>query len=131
MKQQMRASAYTLSSAEMKKLLLKIINPRDRCIIRSLYWLGVRRQELVDLDVRDIDFERRKVTVREGKGGKSRPIPIINDDFLMNLRDHTENRKSGPVFLSNRGDRLAIRTVNQIVENAGKRAGIKIGRAHV
>ncbi len=61
MKQQMAASAYNLKPAEIRKLFIAAPNFRDRCILKSLYWLGLRRQELIDLDVRDIDFDRKRV----------------------------------------------------------------------
>jgi integrase len=56
MKQQMQASAYHLKPPDIRKLIIATSNFRDRCIIKTLYWLGLRRQELVNLDVRDIDL---------------------------------------------------------------------------
>ncbi len=70
MKQQMAASAYHLKPAEIKKLFIAAPNFRDRCILKSLYWLGLRRQELIDLDIRDLDFDRKRVQVREGSVAK-------------------------------------------------------------
>ncbi len=81
----MASSAYHLKPAEIRKLFIAAPNFRDRCILKSLYWLGLRRQELIDLDVRDIDFDRKRVQVREGKGGKTRIIPIIDEEFLSDL----------------------------------------------
>ena len=63
MKQQMRASAYHLKPAEIKKLIGATTNFRDRCLIKTLFWLGLRRKELCELDVRDFDFERERVKV--------------------------------------------------------------------
>ena len=50
MKDQMRASAYHLKPSEVKKLIIVTTNFRDRCIIKALWWLGLRRKELVELD---------------------------------------------------------------------------------
>ena len=124
MKQQMASSAYHLKPAEIRKLFIAAPNFRDRCILKSLYWLGLRRQELIDLDVRDIDFDRKRVQVREGKGGKTRIIPIIDEEFLSDLVHHIGQRKEGPVFLSNKNKALSPRIVNHIVEQTGKKAGI-------
>ncbi len=49
MKQQMASSAYHLKPAEIRKLFIAAPNFRDRCILKSLYWLGLRRQEQVVL----------------------------------------------------------------------------------
>jgi integrase/recombinase XerD len=86
MKQQMRASAYHLKPPEIRKLIIAASNFRDRCIIKTLYWLGLRRQELVNLDVRDIDFGCKRVTVRRGKGGKTRIVPMIDDEYVGDLK---------------------------------------------
>ena len=85
LKQQMAPSAYHLKLAEVKKLFIAAPNFRDRCIIKSLFWLGLRREELTALDIRDIDFDRKRVTVRRGKGGKTRVIPIIDQECLSDL----------------------------------------------
>ncbi len=124
MKQQMAASAYHLKPAEIRKLFIAAPNFRDRCILKSLYWLGLRRQELIDLDVRDLDFDRKRVQVREGKGSKTRIVPIIDEEYLSDLVHHIGHRKEGPVFLSNKNKALSPRIVNHIVEQTGKKAGI-------
>jgi site-specific recombinase XerD len=129
MKQQMKASAYHLKPSEIKKLLLATINFRDRCLIKALYWLGLRRKEATILDVRDIDFERKRVTVR-GKGEKTRIVPVIDDEFLSDLKHLIGDRKEGPVFLSNQGKQLSIRIINHIVENTGQSANISNPNPH-
>lgn len=125
MKQQMKASAYHLKPAEVRKLVIATTNFRDRCIIKTLYWLGLRRKELVGLDVRDIDFERKRVAVRQGKGGKTRIVPIVDDEYLGDLKHLIGSRKEGPVFTVSEGKQIAIRTINLIIETTGKRSGIE------
>jgi integrase/recombinase XerD len=124
MKQQMRASAYHLKPPDIRKLIIAAPNFRDRCVIKTLYWLGLRRQELVNLDVRDIDFGRKRVTVRKGKGGKTRIVPMIDDEYLGDLKHLIGHRTEGPVFLSNQDRALSIRRVNYIVETLGQKAGL-------
>ena len=120
----MKASAYHLKSAQIGKLFIGASNFRDRCVLKTLYWLGLRRQELIDFDVPDIDFDRKRVTVRRGKGGKTRVIPVINEEYLSDLVYQIGHRKKGSVFLSNQEKALSVRTVNDIVGRAGERAGI-------
>lgn len=134
LRQQMTASAYHLKPAEVKKLIIAAANFRDRCIIKTLYWLGLRRQELANLDVRDIDFQRKRVTVREGKGGKTRIVPIIDDEYLSDLKHLIGTRKEGPVFLSNQNKELSMRAINYIIEAIGEKAEIENphpGRKHL
>jgi integrase len=81
-KHQLAASAYHLKPSDVRKLLLAATNFRDRCLIKTLWWLGVRRRELIHLDIRDLDADRKRIIVREGKGGKTRVIPLIDDEYL-------------------------------------------------
>ena len=123
-KHQLAASAYHLRPADVRKLLWAAPNFRDRCLIKTLWWLGIRRRELIQLDIRDLDVERKRVTVREGKGGKTRVIPIIDDEYLSDLRMLIGSRKTGPIFLSNRNRMMAPRLVNHIVTTLGVKAGV-------
>ena len=120
----MKASAYHLKPADVKKLVIAAITFRDRCVIKTLWWLGLRRQELVDFDIRDIDFERKRVKVR-GKSDKERIVPIIDDEYLSDLLHLIGPRTSGPVFLSNENKALSLRLVNHILQQLGEKEGVK------
>ncbi|MGE9269552.1 MAG: tyrosine-type recombinase/integrase, partial [Verrucomicrobiales bacterium] len=48
----------------------------QRAILETLYATGMRRGELVALDLEDIDLEAASVHVRKGKGGKGRLLPL-------------------------------------------------------
>jgi site-specific recombinase XerC len=47
-------------------------------------WAVLRRSEVQNLDIRDIDFNRKRITLT-GKGDKTRVVPIISDEFLSEL----------------------------------------------
>lgn len=84
----------------------------------------MRRAELALLDVRDITFEKNLLEIREGKGGKSRTIPIT-EELASDLLHLVANRKKGPVFESQRGGHMVPRQINWIVARAGELAGVK------
>lgn len=123
-KQQLKDSEYRLSKREIQKLIHAPDSFRDRCILKTLAHTGMRRFELGELDIRDIDFERHLIYIRKGKGDKSRTIPG-SDDLLNDLKHHLGRRKKGPVFMSNRGQSLALRQINYIIAAAGRRAGVE------
>ena len=52
---------------------------RDYCLCSVLYWCGLRRGELCALEVTDVDMSSRLLTVRAGKGGRGRLVPIDHD----------------------------------------------------
>ncbi len=99
---QLKSAAYHLPFADVKTLMFNTILFRDRCIIKTLFWAGLRREELTKLDIRDIDFERKRLRVH-GKGGKIRTVPIIDDEFLSDLKHQISRRTKGYVFLSPNG----------------------------
>src|SRR3546814_5591310 len=49
---------------------------RDRALLETLYSTGIRRMELINLTLTDIDADRGTLMVRHVKGKKDRMIPI-------------------------------------------------------
>jgi len=53
------------------------------CVIKVFYYTALRRMELINLDVSDIDFKNKMVTVRNGKGVEGQPEKIAIDDIAL------------------------------------------------
>lgn len=64
-----------LSRAEVARLLAHV-DPPHRTMIGLLYGAGLRLTECLRLRVKDLDFERMLICVREGKGGKDRVVML-------------------------------------------------------
>lgn len=73
-----------LSRAEVERLLT-MIDGEIWPMAALLYGSGMRLMECVRLRVKDVDFERRQITVRDGKGAKDRQVPLPDSvrDRLM------------------------------------------------
>ena len=121
---QQKAAAFPLSLRDIKKLFFATDSFRDRCLLKALFWAGLRREEATKLDIRDIDFGRQRIKVR-GKGGKTRIVPIIDDEFVSDLKHLIGNRTDGAVFAGPNGKALSIRTINHITQQAGEKAGVE------
>ena len=52
------------------------IGLRDRAILETLYSTGIRRKEVCNLRLFDVDYDRGTIMVRQGKGLKDRMVPI-------------------------------------------------------
>lgn len=65
-----------LSSEEMKSLLKVPTLLKHRVLIGILYGCGLRCHEVRALLVKDVDFDRNMIHVRQGKGRKDRYVPI-------------------------------------------------------
>jgi integron integrase len=56
-------------------------------MIRLLYGTGMRIMECVRLRVKDVDFARGEIVVRQGKGGKDR-VTVLPQSLAVPLKDH-------------------------------------------
>ena len=81
-----------LSTAEISALLgnLRGVPWLVACL---LYGSGLRLLEAMRLRVKDLDFPRRALLVRDGKGSKDRVVTLA-DELVEPLRRHLENRRS-------------------------------------
>ncbi len=95
---------------------------RDRLVMRMLFDTGIRRAELIGLDVSSVDFSRNVIRVL-GKGAKMREIPILpslSEEISLYLlatekmRDCARNL-SAPLFVTEKGERLYPMAVQRIV----------------
>ena len=112
---------------------------RDRAILETFYSTGIRRLELAELKLADIDYDRQVLYVRKGKGGKQRIVPIgkramkwlelyLQDTRARLLKD---NDDKGFVFVSNRSSRLCNAYLCMLISGYRKKAGIeKDGSCH-
>lgn len=84
------------SEAEMEEVKTKASVPNSgsflkELIIETLYQTGMRRAELCNLLIDDVDFSKKEMKV-VGKGNKSRMIPI-SDDLIAAFKDYLVERK--------------------------------------
>ena len=76
---------HTIFSADEVEHILVVpdigtpVGLRDRAMLETFYSTGVRRKELMQLKLYDVDRERATLTIRQGKGKKDRMIPIGED----------------------------------------------------
>ena len=90
-----RRSRYVpvvLSESEIRGILGELAGPERVCAM-LMYGSGLRLLECLMLRVKDIDFERHEITVRDGKGGKDRRTPLA-DSCVPDLRRELKHRQA-------------------------------------
>lgn len=110
-----------LDRSQMERLLSAPDNNRDKAILELLFSTGLRVSELVSLDRKSINFERKEFGV-VGKGGRSRVV-FLSDSSIYWLGKYLEERADtdDALFVRTSGKtdaplRLTVRTVQRIVE---------------
>ena len=99
---------------------------RDTAILELLYSCGLRRAELIAMNVEDIDVISETVRVT-GKGRKERLCPIGGPALqAIQLYRHAAKVNSGPLFRSKVGRRLSPPAVSAIVETYRRAAGVDL-----
>ncbi len=139
-----RLPRFVLSVSEVEQVLnvADIGNDkgiRDRAIMETLYSTGIRRSELINLKLYDIDDDREIMTIREGKGRRDRMIPIGEralswirkylDDVRPSLMMEPDN---GILFLTLEGGSMSQGHLTKLVRTYIKASKIgKIGSCHI
>lgn len=100
---------------------------RDRAMICLLYDSGVRRAELVSLDVGDLDMAASTVRVRIAKGRKSRTSFFGNftrRELSRYLRQREKITDLSALFVTRFDDRITPQGLRQVLRRRGEMAGL-------
>jgi integrase/recombinase XerD len=112
---------------------------RDRAILEVLYSTGLRRMEIANLKLHDLDSDRGTLMVRQGKGKKDRMIPI-GDRAILWIEKYVEAVRpslvglvdDGTLFLTNLNEPFTPNRLTQLVRDYVKDSEIgKQGACHL
>lgn len=143
-KRQRRLPRAILSLAEVENLFSQIdtneiYGIRDRAMVEVLYSTGIRRMEVVNLKLHNIDYGWGTVFICEGKGRKDRVVPIgeralawvrkyqddVRPQLLIGDDDYT-------LFLNQYGEKMSMGALSRRVRGYKLAAGIdKPGSCHL
>jgi tyrosine recombinase XerC len=109
---------------------------RDRAILELLYSTGIRVSELVGCNMTSLDLTNEMVRVK-GKGNRERLVPMgepavkalrlyfaKRDELLRNHIQQGKKIDRDAVFLNNRGGRITSRSIERLIAEYGRKAGI-------
>jgi len=107
------------------------IGIRDYAVYALMYLAGLRVGEVFDLDMDSIDLKNKKLLVI-GKGGKRRILHLCDELFqviseYLAVRSYFYNSdKTNALFVSKKGNRLAIRTMEDNFKKLVRKAGLSV-----
>ncbi|HEX6879905.1 MAG TPA: tyrosine-type recombinase/integrase [Terriglobales bacterium] len=133
-----------LSAAEVERIMRqpstrRTVGLRDRAILEMLYSTGIRRLELMRLQLADLHLSRGLIFVNEGKGRRDRYVPIGRRAvrwvrrYLRESRPRlTQSEDEQFVFLSAQGRQISRDQLTWIVRKHVKNAKLgKSGACHL
>lgn len=118
-----------LTEKEVERLAASARSNTVRAVIWTLYYSGMRVGEAVNLRLEDVDFATNLITIRKGKGGKDRVIPL-NTKLKRILRDyleHTRAKMSGrhtSAFFATRSGKISAQYIASSISRAAREAGL-------
>jgi len=134
--------ALTIEEVNMVLNIPDITDPlgiRDRAILETFYATGIRRRELIQLELEDLDHERGILLIRRGKGGKDRVVPLGESALHWILRylektrpvlDFNMNQRT--LFLTGYGERFSPGYIGTLVRETLRKARIfREGSCHL
>jgi integrase/recombinase XerD len=116
-----------LNRSEIEQLYEVCETIKERIVLHLYYGLGLRRSEGVALNIKDIDFKNGWLYVLEGKGGKSRNVPLakgIQSDFKQYLLGEERRLRSSALLLNKQQNRLQGYSALKILRKLLKRANL-------
>jgi len=114
-----------LAATESTRFVVRGI--RDHAVLTLLVCTGLRRQEVLDLQLPDVDLREAVLRVRNGKGGRARIVPLL-PDAIAALRDWLELRPCCDhrfLFTNHMRAPLGIKGIHDLFRRALRRSGIE------
>jgi integrase/recombinase XerC len=113
--------------------------PRDRALATLLLNTAIRIRECSDLNLDDVLISDRKglLKIRDGKGGNYREIPLnphcrlVLQEWLNERRQKFPGSDEQAFFVSNRGTRMSVDSIDHAVRTLAKSAKLQNVSAHV
>lgn len=104
---------------------------RNSLILELLYSTGIRVGELVNIKIKDIEFNKKEIRII-GKGNKERIVLFgsrcskLLEQYLNTFYKEYNSKNSDYLLLGVRGNKINDREVRKVVDEAVKRAGVKL-----
>lgn len=118
----------TFTKQEVQKLYASCSTWKERAVLHLFYGCGLRRNEGVRLNLEDVKFKENVLYVREGKGGKSRIVPM-SEKVREELQGYCyRERKPAPgersFMINTRGLRMSGLSYNRLLKDLLQKSGI-------
>jgi site-specific recombinase XerD len=114
-----------LSEEDVIAILRAVDNIKHKTMLWLIYAAGLRRSELINLRINDVDSKRMVVNIRGSKGKKDR-ITLLSEKVLVLLRAYfREYRPKVWLFEGSQGNPYSATSLQKVFALALKRSGVQ------
>jgi len=116
-------------TAEQIEKLLSVCDVREKAIIALMVDSGLRKQEVVNLNLGDVDLQTGLVLVRQGKGKKDRVSAVgatTRRVLLKYIRTLPNQNENAPLFQTINGGRFTSAGLRSLFTRLSKKAGFRV-----
>lgn len=113
-----------LEKHEIKEMIDSTANIKHKTIISALYATGMRRSELLNLKMIDIQRENMYISIKDAKGRKDRNVPLSHQLLILLRKYYKMYRPAKYMFEGSVGMKYSSASVNNIIKASAKRARI-------
>lgn len=114
-----------LSKEEVRLMIVGTSNIKHKCLLSLTYSCGLRRSEIIQLKIKDIDSSRMLIKIRDSKGGKDRYVQLAASILNILRQYYVQEKPTVYIFEGQKGEQYSSTSIVNIVKNAAKRAGVK------
>lgn len=115
-----------ISKEEIRSIIDHTKNLKHKCVVQLLYSAGLRRSELLNLKLHDVDSKRMLLRIIDTKGNKDRQT-LLSTTVLKDLRRYYAVYKPKKYLFEGRnGQRYSGESVLKIVKEAAERARLPV-----
>ena len=114
-----------ISKEEVKQILEAPRNLKHRAMLSLIYACGLRRSELLNLSISDIDSKRKLLIIKQSKGRKDRVAPL-SDKIIELLREYYKSYRPKNWLFEGQtvGNKYSAKSLQNVLKQSLKKANI-------
>ena len=113
-----------LSLEEVTAMLNSLENIKHKTMLALIYSGGLRRSELLNMKIDDVDSKRMIVTIKEAKGKKDRIVPLSETVLEFLRKYYAEYKPKEYLFEGQKGGKYTETSLEEVFHKAKKLAKI-------
>jgi len=114
-----------LSKEEVFKMITCTTNKKHKCLIMVIYSCGLRRSEVIDIKLTDLNSKRETATIRQAKGKKDRLVHLPKATINAIKEYYREFKPKQWLFEGPNETQYSSSSISNVIKKAAKAAGIR------